>query len=94
MVQRTALSAATVVAGLVLAVGLVIAGVLPGGQSRSPAVAEAAAVIATVTDPSPEPTIHVDTVYLTPTARPEVITVTKTEPATHAGDGENEGDDD
>ena len=90
MIQRTALLAASLVASLVLFVGLVLAGVGPAAPD-GPAAAQP--VAATTVTP-PEPTIQVDTVYLAPKAQPEVITVTRAAKATTHGDDEGEGEND
>jgi hypothetical protein len=91
MIQRTALFAASLVAALVLAVGLVFAGFGPGAAS-APVAADQ---IVSATDAPPQPTVQVDTVYLSAQAKPKVITETRTTSAAPKGDDdENESDDD
>ena len=105
MINRIALLAASLVAGLVLAAGLAVAGFGPAtpaadAQALDPAIESAAAATDTpaATDPA-----QVETVYLTPQATPEVIVNTVVDTASAGGDDdgheendseEHEGDDD
>jgi hypothetical protein len=81
MIHRTALFAATLAATVALAFGLALAGFNPGAGQPA-----ADPVVASV-DPAPQPTVQVDTVYLTPPVAPQNVTVTRTQ---QGGEGENE----
>jgi hypothetical protein len=71
MINRIALFIASLTAAAVLAFGLAATGLVPLGPSST------AGPVA-VTDPPPQPTVQVDTVYLTPPVAPQDITVTRT----------------
>jgi hypothetical protein len=73
MIHRVAFFVASLTAALALAFGLAFMGV---GPSTTPggAVQQVAATV----DPPPQPTVQVDTVYLTPPVAPQDVTVTKT----------------
>jgi hypothetical protein len=94
MTTRIALFAASLAAALVLAAGMVSIGLTPGGAIGAAPVTEPVAATAPVT--APEPVTQVDTVYLTPTATPQVIVskVVKTQPASGGGENENESESD
>ena len=79
MINRIALFAASLAAALALVVGLTLAGFNLGA-------APANQLTATV-DPQPQPTVQVDTVYLTPPIAPQQETVTQTV-SRHGEDGE------
>ncbi len=86
MIHRFAFFAASLAAAVALAVGLALAGFAPAG-----APAGAAPVTATI-DPLPQPTVQVDTVYLSPPATPQDVTVTKVVGPSGGEDGnEHEG---
>jgi hypothetical protein len=86
MIHRFAFFAASVAAAIALAVGLALAGFAPAG-----APAGAVPVTATIA-PQPQPTVQVDTVYLTPPASPQDVTVTKVVGRSGGEDGnEHEG---
>jgi hypothetical protein len=87
MIHRTALFAATLAATVALVFGLALAGFNPGVSQPT-----ADPVVASV-DPAPQPTVQVDTVYLTPPVAPQDITVTRTQ-AAGGGENEHEGRDD
>jgi hypothetical protein len=85
MIQRLALFAASLAAALVIAGGLAVAGFGPDQTAAEPAVEQVAS--------TPEsPPVQVDTVYLTPQASPEQITVTKVKTAARSGENEAEHD--
>jgi len=83
--HRVALFFASLAAALVLAFGLAATGIVPGGPSS---VADP--VVATA-PPQPEPTVQVDTVYLTPPVAPQEVTVTQTAQSNGERDDEHEG---
>jgi hypothetical protein len=90
MIHRTALFAASLVAALTLAVGLVVAGF---GPRANPADGGAAAPAAATADAPAGPNVQVDTVYVTAPATPQDVTVTQTVPAAnHGDDGAGEHD--
>ncbi len=95
MIQKLALVAATLTAALVLAGGLALAG-FGNTQSGAADMQVVDQVVAPVDVPAPpEPTVQVDTIYLTPVEKPQEITVTKVKVATRqGGEQENEGGDD
>lgn len=70
MVNRIALFAASLAAALALVVGLTLAGFNPGAAPVNQLTATGA--------PQPQPTVQVDTVYLTPSVAPQQQTVTQT----------------
>ncbi len=82
MFHRVALFVASLTAALVLAFGLAMAGIVP-----VPAPSGAEPVAATI-DPPQQPTVQVDTVYLTPPVAPQDVTVTRT--VNGGGEHENE----
>ncbi len=85
MIHRSVLFLASLAAALVLAFGLAMAGFAPGGPTSvaDPVVATDA--------PRPEPTVQVDTVYLTAPVPPQEITVTRTAQSQGERDDEHEG---
>lgn len=96
MLKKIALIAASMTASLTIAGGLALAGfgapVAPGTAADMQVVDQ---VVAPVDATAPEPTVQVDTIYLTPQAIPAEITVTKVQvakAAAHGDDGEA-GDD-
>ena len=89
MVQRIALFTTSLVAALVIGLGLGLAGLAP---ASAPAAGDTAPV-ATVAAEPPAPTTQVDTVYVAAQPKPKEITVRKTVAAPH-GDDEGEGEDD
>jgi len=93
MLHRIALLAASVVAALVIAGGLALAGFGP----QQP-VADAVQVVDAVAGPAdasaPDAPVQVDTIYLAPQATPEVVDVTQVKEASHHVDADDEGDDD
>ena len=107
MISRVAIFAASLVAALTLAVGLVIAGLAPG--TRAVDAQTVSDQVVTTTD-APAPTVQTDIVYLAPDPTPEEIVVTKVEKTTEvvsattlggdedgeheSEDGEHEGEDD
>lgn len=70
MINRIALFAASLAASLALAVGLLLAGFNP--------VPTPGPQLTATTAPQPQPTVQVDTVYLTPPVAPQQITVNRT----------------
>ncbi len=96
MVHRIALFAASLAAALVIAGGLALAGLGPQ-QPAADAVVVMDQVAAPTDAVAPEATVQVDTIYLTPQATPEQITVTKVQVAAKQGgeaDESGEGGDD
>ena len=85
MIQRLALFLASLASALALAFGLAATGIVPGAPASvaDPAVATLA--------PAPEPSVQVDTVYLTPPVPPQEITVVSTAQGHGERDGEHEG---
>lgn len=81
MIQRTALFAAALLTAIALAFGLALAGFNPGVR---PSTGDPTAA----SDPAPQSTVQVDTVYLTPPGTPQDITVTRT--VSQHGEYENE----
>ncbi len=71
MIHRVALFTASLGAALALAIGLALAGFNPG------AAPVGASQVTATADPQPQPTVQVDTVYLTPPGKPQDVTVTR-----------------
>ncbi len=92
MIQRVALFIASVTAALVLAAGLTLSGLAPA-VDPAPVIAD----VAPAADAAPQPTVQVDTVYVTPKVKPRHVTVTRTVgSSSKSGEGEHEregGDD-
>ena len=86
MLNRVALFAASLVASLVLAIGLALAGFAPAAPAAGVAVPAAA------TTDAPAPITQIDTVYVAPQAKPEQVTVQQVV-TSHHGDDEGGGDD-
>ncbi len=99
MLQKLALTAASAVAALTLALALAAAGFAPGspavttGSSASPIAADPAAADAAA--PDAMPTVQVDTIYVKPAPKQKTITVHKVVKTSGGDDGEHEsgGDD-
>ncbi len=87
MVQRVALFIASLTAALALAAGLALSGLAPAAEP-APVIAEVAPA---ATDAAPEPTVQVDTVYVTPKVKPKHVTVNRTVRSGSTGEGEHEG---
>jgi len=87
MTHKIALAAASAAAAFTLAAALAVAGFAPGP-------AQPVSLTSTIVDPTAEPTVQVDTVYVAPPPKQETITVHKVI-KTAGGEGENEsgGDD-
>jgi hypothetical protein len=86
MIHRASLFAAALAASAALAFGLALVGFNPGASQPGPLAATA--------DPQPQPTVQVDTVYLTPPVAPQDVTVTRVQPRGEAeGERERGGDD-
>ena len=85
MIQRVALFVASLSAALVLAAALALGGLAPA--------ADPAAVVTdappAATDGPPQPTVQVDTVYVTPKVKPKHVSVTRTVRSS-SGEGEHE----
>lgn len=90
MIHRLALFVASLVAALVLAVGLVAAGFAPGPRPADPGGAMPASSV----EAQPTPRVQVDTVYVAPQATPQDVTVTKVVGSSGHGDDAGEGEDD
>lgn len=82
MVHRLALFVASLTAALVLAAGLALGGLIPA--QPVPVVADAAPA---AMDAPPQPTVQVDTVYVTPKVKPKHVTITR---SVRSGGGERE----
>jgi hypothetical protein len=82
MIHRFLLFLASLAAALVLALGIAATGMLPIGSSS------VAGPVAATNAPQPEPSVQVDTVYLTPPVAPQEVTITQT--VQGHGDNENE----
>ncbi len=82
MVHRLALFVASLTAALVLAAGLALGGLIPA--QPVPVVADAAPASP---DAPPQPTVQVDTVYVTPKVKPKHVTITR---SVRSGGGEQE----
>ncbi|MDP2349586.1 MAG: hypothetical protein Q8M74_00315 [Chloroflexota bacterium] len=94
MINRVAIFAASIVAALALAAGLVIAGLGPGSGAAD--LQPVSAPVVATTD-APAPLVQVDTVYVEPASTPQDIVVTKVVKAASHGDddgNEDEGSDD
>jgi hypothetical protein len=94
MASRIALFTASLAAALVLAAGMALIGMAPGGVADAAPVADPVAATAPAPAATPDPVTQVDTVYLTPQATPKVIVtkVVKTKPAAPSGENENESE--
>lgn len=86
MIQRVALFVASLSAAGVLAAALALGGLAPAGDPAAATDAPPAA-----TDAPPQPTVQVDTVYVTPKVKPKHVTISRTVRAS-SGEGEHEGE--
>ena len=84
MVHRLALFVASLTAALVIAAGLALGGLFP--TQPAPVAADPAPASL---DATPQPTVQVDTVYVTPKVKPKHVTVTRTVRSS-SGEGEHE----
>ena len=82
MVHRLALFVASLTAALVLAAGLALGGLIPAQP-----VAVVADVAPAAQEAPPQPTVQVDTVYVTPKVKPKHVTITR---SVGSGGGEHE----
>jgi hypothetical protein len=85
MIHRFLLFLASLAAALVLAFGVAATGMLPIGSPS------AAGPVAATFTPQPEPSVQVDTVYLTPPVAPQEVTITQTVQGHGDNENENEG---
>lgn len=87
MIQRVALFVASLSAAGVLAAALALGGLAPAADPAAAAVDAPPAA----TDAPPQPTVQVDTVYVTPKVKPKHVTISRTVRAS-SGEGEHEGE--
>ena len=84
MLTRVALLAASLVASLVLAIGLAVIGIAPAAPASSTAAPVAA------TGAPPDPITQIDTVYVAPQATPPTVIVQQVVNAPGSGGEGNE----